>query len=64
MHTTQNYNAYYKKLQCVLHQTTGILHIVLHKIIIVLFYTTLQNVPFFTPTVCSVELTLMIRLCV
>lgn len=36
-----NYNAYYPKLQCILHQTTGELCIILNKMVIILHYTTL-----------------------
>ena len=47
----QNRNAYYAKLQCILRLTTGKLWIVLHKITIVLHYTTPHYIPFLTPTI-------------
>ena len=46
MRTTQNFNVYYAKLQYLLRLNTGKLQIVLHKIAIVLHYTTLHYTTF------------------
>ena len=47
MRSTQNYKVYHIKLQCVLCLTTDELQVILHKIAIVLNYTTVVYVPLF-----------------
>ena len=49
LHSTQNYKAYYTKLQCILCLITSELQIVLHNI-------TLQYVSFLIPTVLKSSL--------
>ena len=55
--TNSNYNAKYNeycaKLQCIIHLVPGKLQIILYEVTMVLHYTTLQYVPFLTPTVKS-----------
>ena len=57
MRTMQNFNVYYVKLQYLLRLNTGKLQIVLHKIAIVLHYTTLHYIPFLDSYIpCTYEI--------